>query len=97
MAGKAWLLFQKYLEVNCYIHVPCITDEQRDQLREKIQKAITAVEEDKEPEDLTTVFNEVIEEIEPKLKKQLLKPFLKSYFYKEFQVRGLLNRELPSP
>lgn len=89
-ASKAFLIYQKFIQPEAYIHIDdVITDEEREQLKDLITKAVDVhSEQDAEKGDQgtisATVFDEILTRVKKDFKKNLIKPFLKSEFYAKY-------------
>jgi transcriptional regulator of aromatic amino acid metabolism len=87
MPGKGYLLFQKFISKNAYRYTACISDEQREDVEQKLNAAMeengTSVNE--------KLFDDILDTIEKELLERLYKPFLKSDYYLKWKEAMVLN------
>lgn len=94
--GHSWILYQKFIDKDAYIHIDCISDFMRDEIKKRIQKEMenvaaqqrpTRVEsiQNEEKNDQSDIFEELQNELENVLSVSLFKPFFQSQYYSKYQ------------
>jgi hypothetical protein len=85
VAGRAYLLYKKFIEHGSYINVSCISEEARTSLETTLAAEMQEERRPDSTEVTVDVFNDVLTEIEDNLAEKLFKPFFKSEFYVKHQ------------
>jgi hypothetical protein len=99
LTGKAYLIVQKFLAENAYVHIEDVNPQLRQKIVQKIASAVHSVEANWDPDapaaPITSVTNDVFDElfetVKANLLTQLFKPFFKSEFFKEFLNKQTLK------
>jgi hypothetical protein len=81
LAGKAYLLFQKFLIRGAYRYVDCCPKPLSQQMQQALNEATSELPTTKLDNDF---FDEVLRLAEDVMLEDLFKPFFASKFYKEY-------------
>lgn len=86
VVGKAYLLFQKFLKKDAFLHIDCVSEGLQQNMEKKLNDAIAAAENSEAQCKIgVDFFDEALREVESVMARTLFDPYFQSEFYQKYK------------